>query len=142
MIPLHKSAKDICEKIILLNNIYSDKSIQDELNINEEQINSLIQKYQEELDIITITTKDIEDSEPKRIDYKTAVLRRADYLFYQMKVEGFKANHACLHMYSLYCKYEFDDIHLIEEEFNYESSLFDRINTQRKRALKHFEHRL
>ena len=83
----------------------------------------------------------IKESQPKRYNYRTAVLRRVEFLFQQMKVEGQQANISIRSVYMLYHTHKFADYYE-DEDFGYDRPLFKRIQEQRNQALKHFKHRL
>ena len=110
------------------------------LNLDEKTIHSEIEKYQELLDSYKHHLKIIKSSQPKRYDYRTAVLRRVEFLFYKMKKEKQQANISIRSVYMLYHTHKFAD-YWEDEEFGYESPLFKRIQTHRNQALKHFKHR-
>ena len=118
-----------------------DEILRHELNLDEKTIHSEIAEYQELLDRYNDRLEFIKESQPKRYNYRTAVLRRVEFLFQQMKVEGQQANISIRSVYMLYHTHKFADYY-DDENYSYDSPLFKRIQTQRNQALKHFKHRL
>ena len=118
-----------------------DEILRHELKLDEKTIHSEIAEYQELLDIYNDRLEFIKVSHPKRYNYRTAVLRRVGFLFYQMKKEGQQANISIRSVYMLYHTHKFADYYE-DENYGYDSPLFKRIQEQRNQALKHFKHRL
>ena len=106
------------------------------------KIISKIQAYEKVLDLSKNRLENIESYHPKNYRYNTAVLRRVNYLFCQMEIDGIKPVNACGNVYRLYFQFKYDNLHLDTEDFNYKSSKFKRINQQRKTALKILKHRV
>ena len=141
-LPLSAGSGTIERRLNILHSLLheNDEILRNELNLDEKTIHSEIEKYQELLDSYKDHLKIIKSSQPKRYDYRTAVLRRVEFLFYQMKKEKQQANISICSVYMLYHTHKFSD-YWEDEEFGYDSPLFKRIQTHRNQALKHFKHR-
>ena len=147
--PTLEVQKNVSVKIIQLYHLLESDLFMQDLGLDRKGVELVLQKYQEIADKLTNKMDEIKNEQPKNYGYKTIVLRRADFLFAQMKNEGIRMTDSILYMYRLYYEYEFDGIHLIDEVFNpdaehyyYDSSIYKRIKEQRKTALKIFKHRL
>jgi len=129
--------KKICK---LYNLLLDDKDILPDLGITEEYIDLRISQYQAVLDEVKMDSDNIPI--PERYNYKTALNRRVEFLYWQMEVEKIDPKDSIEYIYKLYNEYKFDDYYDVTyDDLNYTHPLFRRIEKQRNRALQHFKHR-
>jgi len=129
--------KKICK---LYNLLLDDKDILPDLGLKEEYIDLRISQYQAVLDEVKMDCDNIPI--PERYNYKTALNRRVEFLYWQMEVEKIDPKDSIEYIYKLYNEYKFDDYYYVtDDDWNYTHPLFRRIEKQRNRALQHFKHR-
>jgi len=137
---LMKSQNHIYDTLELLYQIRGSRVL-GPLGIDTDKLDQMIQGGQEAIDWTKDEMYTLKNKKPKRFDYRTAVIRRIDFLFYQMKKEDIKAKQSISFVYHLYHLYKFAD-YFEDRDFGNDSPLFKRIQTHRNKALKTFAHRL